>query len=198
MPYINLTSSLQLINWKINSTTFRRFNGDKMFKRIIVLLILLPTFSFGAGLNSDYMFNLTSKKFNLEKANTVINTLYEQGIVICPSVFSYEDYVDCLKYMKTINSINCSNSDKFLVDNMELHCSVYTLLLKIMFASVSGKIVLNDPDSPVPDFPKNSNKITNWALGTSFILDLDRSVEVTQSAIEKFWEIEKGLRDVKF
>ncbi len=62
---------------------------------------------------------------------------------------------------------------------------LYCLLTKIMYASINDKIILNDPDSPVSDFPKNNpREWANWALGVNFILSLDETVEITNSALK--------------
>lgn len=68
-------------------------------------------------------------------------------------------------------------------NDVKVSWSVYCLLVKIMHASINGKIVLKDPNSPVPDFPSDPKKWTNWALGVDFILSLDETVEITDAAL---------------
>lgn len=52
-----------------------------------------------------------------------------------------------------------------------------------MHASINGKIVLNDPNSPAPNFPSDPKKWTNWAIGVNFILSLGETVEITDAAL---------------
>lgn len=158
-----------------------------MVKKIIFLLFLLPTLSFATSLNSDYMFGLRSKNFKVYKANAILKSLNKLNIVSCPSAKDYNEFVDCLSEVYQFDCSNYNKDSKFSVDSVKLQCNLYSLLLKIMYASVTEEILLNNPDSPAIYFPKNNpDKILDWAIGVSFILDLSATVRITDHALRKF------------
>jgi hypothetical protein len=63
--------------------------------------------------------------------------------------------------------------------------NLYRLLVKIMYASINDKIVLNSPASPVRDFPANRTQWSDWALAVAALVSLADALEVTDQALSQ-------------
>lgn len=71
------------------------------------------------------------------------------------------------------------------INNVKTSWSDYCLLVKIMHASINGKIVLNDENSPVPGFPSNPTEWSRWIRVVNRIISLNEAVEITDEALRK-------------
>ena len=74
--------------------------------------------------------------------------------------------------------------------------NLYRLLVKIMYASINGKIVLNSPDSPVRDFPANRSQWSDWALAVAALVSLADALEVTDQALNQAAEVLSATHDL--
>lgn len=61
--------------------------------------------------------------------------------------------------------------------------TLYRLLMKINCASISDKILINHPNSPVPDFPTKTSEWPGWAMGVDVFLTLDELADLADAAL---------------